>query len=77
MEQMDLPELDYMKHPERVKAKKRLDEAVDMLVTVFETDSPSLTYLLLYKSLIANLKEALTNLAEVEAKVIEAMEDEE
>ena len=77
MEQMNLPELDYMKHPERVKAKKRLDEAVDMLVTVFETDSPSLTYLLLYKSLIANLKEALINLAEVEAKVIEAMEDEE
>ena len=35
MEQMNLPELDYMKHPERVKAKKRLDEAVDMLVTVF------------------------------------------
>lgn len=77
MEQMNLPELDYMKHPERVKAKKRLDEAVDMLVTVFETDSPSLTYLLIFNSLIGNLKEALTNLAEVEAKVIEAMEDEE
>lgn len=75
MEQMNLPELDYMKHPDRVKAKKRLDDAVNMIVGAFEIDSPSLCYLLIFNSLIGNLKDALTNLAEVEAKVIEAMED--
>lgn len=43
--------------------------------TDFETDSPSLTYLLIFNSLIGNLKDALTKLAEVEIKVIKAMED--
>lgn len=70
--------VNYLKsHPERIKAKKELNDAIAIMVEMFQSDIPGILYTMIFESMMTNIATKLSNFCDVEIKIIEEMKAEE